>query len=239
MTEEEPEEGEYIVTLPPPPPSSSSSSSSSYRKYSRRDKLQQLVPKAHLKHYQAIDLEHISEVAVKVCEIKRANSAGFPLQLLREIKLLQSLDHKHIVPLITVLAEEHGAIDYHSAKPVKLHLVFPLLDHDLAGILKNPDIPHYKPGHKLAPEHVRYYMKGITEGLAYLHQQNIIHRDLKSKIYRYILVASSIDFSCKYTLVERWSGAHWRLWNGETLSKTQCEQKSQFNGSFQCGYAVV
>jgi serine/threonine-protein kinase BUR1 len=41
-------------------------------------------------------------------------------------------------------------------------MVFPYMDHDLAGLLENPEV-------KLSPSHVKAYMKQLLEGLEYMH----------------------------------------------------------------------
>jgi serine/threonine-protein kinase BUR1 len=42
-------------------------------------------------------------------------------------------------------------------------MVFPYMDHDLAGLLENERV-------KLQPSHIKLYMKQLLEGTAYMHQ---------------------------------------------------------------------
>ncbi len=74
---------------------------------------------------------------------------------------------------------------------VLTYLVFPYMDHDLCGLLKNPHFDH-------RPRLLKLYMLQLLEGVAFMHhvsgsqsdllamltlspiQHNIIHRDLKS-----------------------------------------------------------
>ena len=42
-------------------------------------------------------------------------------------------------------------------------MVFPYMDHDLAGLLENERV-------KLQPSHIKLYMKQLLEGTAYMHR---------------------------------------------------------------------
>jgi serine/threonine protein kinase len=46
-------------------------------------------------------------------------------------------------------------------------MVFPYMDHDLAGLLENPSV-------KLSQSHVKLYMKQLLEGLEYMHEVSYI-----------------------------------------------------------------
>lgn len=72
-------------------------------------------------------------------------------------------------------------------------MVFPYMDHDLAGLLENERV-------KLQPSHIKLYMKQLLEGTEYMHrvrltfhsgchiwtslrfiqQNHILHRDMKA-----------------------------------------------------------
>jgi serine/threonine protein kinase len=41
-------------------------------------------------------------------------------------------------------------------------MVFPYMDHDLAGLLENPRV-------SLTPSHIKLYMKQLCEGTEYMH----------------------------------------------------------------------
>ncbi|KAI8890334.1 Pkinase-domain-containing protein [Backusella circina FSU 941] len=92
---------------------------------------------------------------------------GIPITAIREIKILKQLHHKNIVPLTDIAVEiakkERGGI----------YMVFPYMDHDLAGLLDNPNV-------RLKQPQIKTYLKQLLEGTAYLHHNRILHRDMKA-----------------------------------------------------------
>lgn len=57
-------------------------------------------------------------------------------------------------------------------------MVFPYMDHDLAGLLDNPKV-------RLTPPQIKTYLKQLLEGTAYLHHVRLIfleHVVCKTKI---------------------------------------------------------
>jgi serine/threonine-protein kinase BUR1 len=51
-------------------------------------------------------------------------------------------------------------------------MVFPYLDHDLAGLLENPQV-------KFTPPQIKAYIQQLLQGTRYLHHRKILHRDMK------------------------------------------------------------
>lgn len=108
---------------------------------------------------------------------------GFPITALREVKLLKMLSHPNILKLeemaverqagmlLKELARKEDMADQLFAaddkgktgkKRATLYMVSPYADHDLSGMLTNPDI-------RLHESQIKCYMQQLLEGLRYLH----------------------------------------------------------------------
>jgi serine/threonine-protein kinase BUR1 len=93
---------------------------------------------------------------------------GFPITALREIKLLKLLSHNNIIKL-----EEMAIERVPDKKRAILYMITPYMEHDLSGLLDNPDIHVTEPQRKT-------YMQQLLKGLMYLHDSHILHRDMKA-----------------------------------------------------------
>lgn len=87
---------------------------------------------------------------------------GFPVTAIREIKLLQSLNHINIVAVQEVMVEKNDCF-----------MVFEYLEHDLTGLINHPTFT-------LTPAHKKHLAKQFFEGLEYLHHRGVLHRDIKA-----------------------------------------------------------
>ncbi|KAF4120215.1 hypothetical protein GMORB2_3342 [Geosmithia morbida] len=97
---------------------------------------------------------------------------GFPITALREIKLLKLLCHENVVGLED-MAVEHPTKQADKRKKPIMYMVMPYMNHDLSGLLDNPSV-HFK-----EPQ-IKCYMLQLLRGLRYLHENHILHRDMKA-----------------------------------------------------------
>ncbi|KII91253.1 hypothetical protein PLICRDRAFT_105189 [Plicaturopsis crispa FD-325 SS-3] len=94
---------------------------------------------------------------------------GMPVTALREIKILKALDHPCIVNILDMFVVRSKGKE----SSLSVYMVFPYMDHDLAGLLENERV-------KLQPSHIKLYMKQLLEGTEYMHRNHILHRDMKA-----------------------------------------------------------
>ncbi|EOA89510.1 serine/threonine protein kinase [Exserohilum turcicum] len=95
---------------------------------------------------------------------------GFPITALREIKLLKMLSHQNVLKLEEMAVERPKT---EGRKRAILYMVTPYMDHDLSGLLDNPEV-------KFQESQIKCYMLQLFKGLAYLHDNHILHRDMKA-----------------------------------------------------------
>ena len=114
--------------------------------------------------WRATDTVTKEFVAVK--ELRRAHSrSGLSVTTLREMRILQSLRHRHIVNLITVATDESaGSYD-------RVFLVFDYAPLDLATMIQRR--------RRLSLVNIKSIVYSLLLGAEYLHANFIMHRDLK------------------------------------------------------------
>lgn len=107
------------------------------------------------------------EVAVKRLNLapvddtaKRLDSERYARREIRSLRAVSG--HVNVIELL----------DYRRDALERVYLVFPLVAHDLYGIIK-------RHGTTLAPGQVKGYVKQIFEALQWCHSKDVMHRDVK------------------------------------------------------------
>lgn len=109
------------------------------------------------KHEEEPDAHNI--VAIKKIRMKNS-SEGLSIDAIREIKLLQELEHPNVMKVLEIFNHEDN-----------INIVMPFMDTDLSDII-NSDVV-------ISAADVKAYMKMIIQGVDYCHRNWVLHRDLK------------------------------------------------------------
>lgn len=80
------------------------------------------------------------------------------------------LNHPNIIRLSDMTVERGDKV---KKKRGSIFMVTPYMDHDLCGLLSNPNV-------KFSVPQIKCYMKQLLEGTEYLHKMRILHRDMKA-----------------------------------------------------------
>ncbi|KAI0938437.1 hypothetical protein AcV5_000119 [Taiwanofungus camphoratus] len=118
--------------------------------------------------HKAVHREKGHAVALKRI-LMHNEKEGMPVTALREIKILKALRHPCIIDILDMFVVKSQGKD----SPLSVYMVFPYMDHDLAGLLENERV-------KLSPSQIKLYMKQLLEGTEYMHRNHILHRDMKA-----------------------------------------------------------
>ena len=81
--------------------------------------------------YKARCLKTNSYVALKKIDMSKQFSEGFPITAIREIKLLQQLDHPHVISLKELVMTKPTE---HNRFIGNTYLVFEYMEHDFVGL---------------------------------------------------------------------------------------------------------
>ncbi|CAM9123429.1 unnamed protein product [Choristocarpus tenellus] len=101
----------------------------------------------------------------------KTNDGGFPITSIREIRILRSLRHPNIVDLLEVVTDNGPTVK--DGKSGDVYMVFEYLEYDLWGLANSPEDV------RLSPVHIKTYMKQMLTAIDYMHQNKVMHRDLK------------------------------------------------------------
>jgi len=113
--------------------------------------------------YRARDKETGEIVALKKLKMDRERE-GFPMTSLREIKILMTFKHPHIVDVREVVVGNN--LNH-------IFIVMEFVDHDLKTLMEEMRSP-------FAISEIKTLMQQLLEATAYLHDNWVIHRDLKT-----------------------------------------------------------
>ena len=112
---------------------------------------------------------------------------GFPMTALREIRILQLLKHENVMELIEICRSRgtyvciyFATCNYlatvllvHSQDSCSIYLVCEFCEHDLAGLLSNPQV-------KFSLGEIKKLLQQLFNGMYYIHHNRILHRDMKA-----------------------------------------------------------
>lgn len=95
--------------------------------------------------------------------MEKQKQEGFPITSVREIKVLKKLsDHPNIVKLEEIVRSKGHSV----------YLVFEFLEFDLHKVIGRKQVIFTK-------LQLKYIFRQILEGLAYMHKNRLLHRDIK------------------------------------------------------------
>lgn len=87
----------------------------------------------------------------------------FPITALREIRILQLLNHENVVNLIEICRTKATQLNKFKST---FYLVFDFCEHDLAGLLSNANV-------KFSLGEIKKVMQQLLNGLYYIHSNKV------------------------------------------------------------------
>jgi len=153
------------------------------------EKLEQVGEGQYGKVYKARCRETNQYVALKKVKME-SEKEGFPITAIREIKILQNLEHPNIVRLVEIVTDSEERKEKESSSggdqglmgdDTSIYMVFEYLDYDLAGLIEysNRSAMDNDIQVRITSAHVKCYFKQLLEGVCHMHKNKILHRDLK------------------------------------------------------------
>ncbi|KAL4110169.1 hypothetical protein PRIC1_001862 [Phytophthora ramorum] len=95
---------------------------------------------------------------------------GFPVTSIREMKILKFLKHPNILELKEIVSSSAPPKE---GKRPPLYFSFEYMEHDLSGLLNHSRV-------KFTRTQIQCYMRQLLIGIAFMHRNKIIHRDIKA-----------------------------------------------------------
>ena len=122
--------------------------------------------KVYKSSYYTKDNE-LKTVAIKKIPMS-SQDEGLPLTAVREIAILQAYHHPNLVELLDIIIAPVKPPNYRG----HVDLIFEYMEHDISALVESKI--------QFTQGEIKNIMKQILTGIAYLHSNNIIHRDIKS-----------------------------------------------------------
>ena len=110
--------------------------------------------------YRALEIPTGKVVAIK--KLKLENDNTFPITSLREISIVRSLSHPHIMKIERVAVSECRT---------EIYIIMEYMEHELKDLLQIS---------RFTEPEIKKLMRDLLEGINHLHSKLIVHRDLKS-----------------------------------------------------------
>jgi mitogen-activated protein kinase 1/3 len=126
-------------------------------------KISQIGKGAYGSVYKYQDTVTKEMVAIK--KLQKIQDISDAKQVLREIVILKKCFHQNILRLKGFFIEEN-------LQSIQVYVVTELMDFDLYTVIKNSK-------NNVTNDHIQYIMFQIFLGVYYLHENNIVHRDIK------------------------------------------------------------
>ncbi|KAK7399986.1 hypothetical protein VNO78_11184 [Psophocarpus tetragonolobus] len=162
-TESEDEDEGRVTPEPPAPPQRTVNMLQGCRSVDEFERLNKIDEGTYGVVYRARDKKTGEIVALKKVKMEKEKE-GFPLTSLREINILLSFHHPSIVDVKEVVVG--SSLD-------SIFMVMEYMEHDLKGLMEAMKQP-------FSQSEVKCLMIQLLEGVKYLHDNWVLHRDLKT-----------------------------------------------------------